>query len=81
MSYAAITANSMSSLKSLSFKLRLGLIPDTSINLSSRKALCIIVLIDVMENGFPIFIAYALARFIDVREALKLKSNLSRFLL
>ena len=81
MSYVAITANSMSSLKSLSFKLWLGLLPNTAINLSSRNALCIIVLIDAMENVFSILIAYALARLIDVRELLKLKSNLSRFLL
>ena len=78
--YAAIAANSISSLTSLSFKLLFGLILDNAINSWSRKALCIMVLIDTIENGLLYLIAYAFAKLTVARDALKLKFNLFIFL-
>ena len=70
-----MAANSTNSLTSLSFNLLLGLIPDTLINLSSKYALCIIVLHDAIEKGMPLSFAITFDRFTDVRDALKLKES------
>ena len=70
-----MAANSTTSLTSLSFNLLLGLIPDTLINLSSRYALCIIVLHEAIEKGIPLSFDITFARLTDVRDALKLKES------
>jgi hypothetical protein len=70
-SYAAIAANSMGSLTSLSFHLLLGLMPDTQINLSIKKALYIIALCEAMEKGILLSLANTFARLTEISEALK----------
>ncbi|KAA6322408.1 hypothetical protein EZS27_028050, partial [termite gut metagenome] len=45
------------------------------INLSSKKALCIIVLCEAMEKGIPLSWATAFARLTDASEALNSTGN------
>ncbi len=52
------------------------LIPVTLINLSSKYALCIIVLHEAIEKGMPHSFAITFARLTDVRDAIKVERKL-----